>query len=102
MIRPDYKSFESTDLYVSPYLADEANALLSSNANKANDASSRDKRRRTVSVVAIVIALVALTFLISFNSGSNTKFTSARGSSSSDMHSFETIATGTMVRHRFT
>lgn len=101
MIRPDYKSFESTDLYVSPYLADEANALLSSNANKANDASSRDKRRRTVSVVAIVIALVALT-LISFNSGSNTKFTSARGSSSSDMHSFETIATGTMVRHRFT
>jgi hypothetical protein len=102
MTRPNYKSFEEADLHLSPYSEDEADTLLPVDATKAADINSRNQRKRTISLVAIVLALVGVTMLVSFSSGpSSTKFTSMKGTKASNMHSFESISTGSVALHYF-
>jgi hypothetical protein len=94
MSRPNYQSFEAADLDMSPYSADEADALLPIVTKKATAINFRSDRKRIISVVAIVLAIVGVTLLVSFSSGSSTKYTAVRGTKANDMHSFESISTG--------
>ena len=96
MVVANYKSFEADDLHMATLSTEEAESLALVPDAGVTDVVNpivrqRTNRNRFISVVSLILAIVGVTLLVSFSTGSNSKTTS----SNTDLHSFDSISSGT-------